>query len=291
MPIQFDKFDQQKVDRLKTHLEAQAQKGSPKFYEIFVDSLKAVQKTDEPMEFDGYENYMTADTSQIKIVIYNSGISPRNDQYVFSMKAKNPQEALEMGLDGVSFKMLTKNELCELKANRENHLAESHIIQELKEDIEDLNTEIDEKDSYISLLEKGIEKAKANGNKIGGINLGTALMEGLEGLLRKNTHIIAKVPALEGFAKLIDEDTQQQHALSSPVEDTEVSFTKKTSSASESPALTESETHFLSLFRQLQKTFTEQEIYNVIEILDRLSLDKKQIAPVLVLLEDKANKA
>lgn len=286
MPIQFDKFDQQKVDRLKTHLEAQAQKGHPKFYEIFVDSLKAVQKTDEPDEFDGYENYLTADSSQIKIVIYSSGTSPRNDQYVFSMKAKNPQEALEMGLDGVSFKMLTKNELCELKANRENHLAESQVIQELKEEIEDLNAEMDEKDSYIALLEKGIEKAKANGNKIGGINLGTALMEGLEGLLRKNTHILAKVPALEGFAKLIDEDTQQQHALSSPVEDTEVSFTKKTVE-NENSSLTESETHFLALFRQLQKTFTEQEIYSVIEILDRLSLDKKQIVSVLALLEDK----
>ncbi len=289
MPIQFDKFDQQKVDRLKTHLEAQAQKGNSKFYEIFVDSLKAVQKTDEPDEFDGYENYMTADTSQIKIVIYNSGTSPRNDQFVFSMKAKNPQEALELGLDGVSFKMLSKNELSELKTNRENHLAESQVIQELNEDIEDLNKELDEKDSYISLLEQGIEKAKANGNKIGGINLSTVLAEGLEGLLRKNTHIIAQVPALEGFAKLIDQDTQQQQGVSTPTVEAEVSFTKKTAGTSEGSALTESETHFLSLFRQLQKTFTEQEIYTVIEILDRLSLDKKLIAPVLVLLEEKSN--
>ena len=69
MPIQFDKFDQQKVDRLKSHLEAQAKRSSAKFYEIYVDGLKAVQKTDDPNDFEGYEDYMTAETKEIKIVL------------------------------------------------------------------------------------------------------------------------------------------------------------------------------------------------------------------------------
>lgn len=288
MPIQFDKFDQQKVDRLKVHLEAQAQKGNPKFYEIFVDSLKAVQKTDDPNEFDGYENYMTADTRQIKILIYNTGTSPRNDQYVFSMKAKSSQEALEMSLDGVSYKMLTKHEVTELKSNRDKYLAESQIIQQLQTEIAGLNTELEEQNSYVELLEQGIEKAKANGNKIGGIDLSTLLMNGLDGLLRKNTHLIGKIAGLDGLAKIIDDDTQQQQLPSSPQQDTEATFTKKTNAT---PALTESEVHFLELFRELQKSFTEQEIFDVIEILDRLSQNKKQIEPILELLENKTPSA
>jgi hypothetical protein len=287
MPIQFDKFDQQKVDRLKIHLEAQAQKGHPKFYEIFVDNLKAVQKTDDPSEFEGYEDYMTSGTGQIKILIYNSGISPRNEQYVFSMKAKNPQEALEMGLDGVAL-MLTKNELSELKFNRDKQVAESQLVQQLNAEIEKLNAELQEQSNYVDLLEQGIEKAKANGNKIGGIDLGVILTEGLNGFVRKNTHLIGQIAGLDGIAKIIEQDTIQQQLPPAQQENAEVSFTKKTAT-NQSPVLSEDETHFLSFFTEIQKNCNEQEICEVIEILHRLSQDKNQIEPVIELLNQSGN--
>lgn len=294
MPIQFDKFDQQKVDRLRTHLEAQAEKGQSKYYEVFVDGLKAIQKTDDPREFDSYENYMTADTNEIRIVIYNSGVSPRNDQYVFSRKARNPQEALEIGLDGVSFKMLTKQDLYELKSNREKQLAESQRIQALNAEIADLKTKQEEQALYVSELEGAVERAKANGNKIGRINIGDAIMLGLEGFVRNNTKLIARVPALEGIALAIEQDneersrSQQAEKNVSQQEATEATFTKKTSS--NDVVLSEDETHFLSLFRELQKKFTEQELFNVIEILDRLSQDKTILDEMLELLESSNEK-
>ena len=89
MPIQFDKFEQSKIDRLKNHLSTLADKNKAKFYEIIVDGLKAVPKTDEISDFDAYEDYITKDTEQIKIVIYNTALSPRNDQYVFILQAKD----------------------------------------------------------------------------------------------------------------------------------------------------------------------------------------------------------
>ncbi len=291
MPIQFDKFDQTKIDRLENHLKSQAEKGTAKFYEIFVDNLKAVLKTDEPKDFEGYVNYMTEESKQIKIVIYNSGNSPRNDQYVFSIPAKSPQEALELGLDGVALRMLSKNEISELKFNRDLKLAESQAIQELNEDIDKLEAEIEEKDKYITILENGIEQAKANGNKLGGIDLSLVVSKGLEGFIRNNTKIISQVKGLEGVAKLIDEDTlKQQGESESPEEPTQVSFTKKSNSQHASK-LTEVETQFLGLFHELQKKFNEQEIYEVIMILDLLSQNKEQVKPVLQLLEDKTPNA
>src|SRR6478736_2825254 len=101
MPIQFDKFDQNKVDSLKNHLKMMAEKEKAKFYEIYVDNLKAVPKTDEPAEFDSFEDYLTADSEQVKIVIYNTSSSPRNDQYVFLLKARNRDEATTLGLSGL----------------------------------------------------------------------------------------------------------------------------------------------------------------------------------------------
>lgn len=300
MPIQFDKFDQQKVNRLKAHLDSQAEKGSPKFYEIFIDSLKAVQKTDDPKEFEGYEDYMTSETQELKIIIYNSGASPRNDKYVFSMKAKSPQEALEMGLDGTAFKLFNKAELEELKLNRDKQVYELEVVKELKEEIADLQKDLDEKEAYILQLEDGILKAKANGNKLGGVDLGEALMHGFELLIRNNTKYIKKIPSLEGIADMIDEDTnRKQIASTETTPATEVTFHKKpdanqntqTNSNTPTQQLSDEEKWFLDLFKIMQTNFSEEELADVIEILDVMSKNKHLIEAVLKLVENSNNEA
>ena len=71
MPITHDNYDQLKIDKLKHYLEDMTAKGHAKPYEIFVDSLKVVPKTEDPKEFDNYEYYMNDDTEKIRIQIYN----------------------------------------------------------------------------------------------------------------------------------------------------------------------------------------------------------------------------
>lgn len=281
MPIQMiDVFSQQKVDRLKTHLESMAEKGKAKFYEIYVDSMQAVPKTDDPKEFEGYEDYMTPDTHGLKILIYNSGNSPRNDKYMFSMKAKTQEEAFDMGLSGLGYKSYSTKDLDQLRLEREKKLKEHIEVHDLKKEIKDLNAELDEKEQYIQKLEAGIEKAKANGNKIGGMHIGEIVSVALEGMVRRNTHLIAQVPALEGLAGIIDKDNDRPAAIQQP--DAEVSFQKKSESG---PALSEQDKEFLALFKEIQRHFTETEIGQIIEMLEALSKDKTKISPVLELLQ------
>lgn len=282
MPIQFDKFDQQKIDRLKSHLESMATKGQAKFYEIYVDALKAVPKTDNPSEFEGYEDYMTADTNQIKVVVYSSGQSPRNDQYVFAMKAKNGEEAFDMGLNGIAFRGFTTSELKSIKEQRDRKALDNLQIQELKSEIGELNAELDEKETYITQLENGIEAAKANGNKIGNVHIGEIVSVALEGLVKRNTHILAQVPGLDGLAGLIEKENQP--AVQQPA--TEVTFKKKDQSDS-TPQLTEHQKEWLALFGEIQRHFSQSEIEQVIELLEALSKDKSKINPVLELVTDK----
>ena len=97
MPITHDNYDQLKIDKLKHYLEDMTAKGHAKPYEIFVDSLKVVPKTEDPKEFDNYEYYMNDDTEKIRIQIYNSNLSPRNDQYCFYVK----QHKQDKGLNGL----------------------------------------------------------------------------------------------------------------------------------------------------------------------------------------------
>lgn len=289
MPIQFDTFDQQKIDRLKSHLETQAKKGYPKFYEIFVDSLKAVPKTDEPAEFEDYENYMTANTYQVKVVIYNSGNSPRNDQYVFSLNAKNSKEALDIGLDGVPLQMLTKTDLIDLKTKRDNYLAESQQIKELREEVDGLEKELESREEYITVLENAIERAKANGNKIGGMDIGQVLGSGVDYLLKNNAKSLSEIPGLGGivsmFSKTADSDKLENPA---PSEQAQASFTKKSTEADVQPSsegLTEEEKQLLILFKNIRKNFEEEEFFDLLEVIDRLSINREHLPKVLSILK------
>lgn len=295
MPVQFDKFDQQKVDRLKAHLEAQQQRGTPKYYEVYVDNLKAVQKTDDPSEFEGYENFLTESTRQIKIVIYNSGASPRNDQFVYNMQAQTTQQALEMGLDGLP-SLYSKNELAQLKEDRELKLAESNRIKELTNQVGELQSELSQVNEYVSILESGIAEAKANSNKLGGLDLGVAIAEGLNGLIRKNTHLLSRINGLDGVAKLIEADTKLQSLPPAPPENAEVSFTKKNvqndenntqSSVNAPPVLDEQEQQFLGLMNILRETLNELEIFQIISIMDVLKDEPKKIPEILASLQNK----
>lgn len=278
MPIQFDNFDQQKVDRLKNHLVAMAGKGKAKHYEIFVDALRAVPKTDEPSEFDGYEDYMTPDTEQIKICIYNTALSPRNDQYVFVVKARNRDEATHLGLSGTPAKSFSRNSMSEWRENMERKDAQSMEISTLKKENAELRRELAESEEYADQLAAAVEAAKANGNKIGGVHIGEVLSVALEGLVRRNTHLIAQIPAVSGLAGLIEKDNNKTAEL--PQENKEVSFKKKEAVFSE-PALTQQEKEFISLFQELQKLFTPDEITQIIELLDEMSKDKSMLVDVL----------
>lgn len=285
MPIQFDNFDQQKIDRLKNHLVAMAAKNHAKHYEIFVDALKAVPKTDEPSEFEGYEDYMTPDTEQIKIVIYNTAASPRNDQYVFLLKARNREEATNLGLSGMPIKTFSRNSASEWRETQERKTAEAMEILALKKENSELRKELEESEEYADTLAAAVEDAKENANKIGGVHLGDVLSVALEGLVRRNTHIIAQIPAAAGLAGLIEKDNNKPVA---PQEAAEVSFKKK-DTATSLPALSAEEREFVNLFHELQKHFDENEIGQVMEILDAFSKDKTQLQPVLQLIQEGAS--
>lgn len=283
MPIQFDNFDQQKVDRLKSHLVAMAEKGKAKHYEIFVDALKAVPKTDEPSEFDGYEDYMTADTEQIKICIYNTASSPRNDQYVFLIKARNREEATNLGLNGMPVKTFSRNSVSEWREAQDRKTAEGLEILSLKKENAELRRELAESEEYADTLASAVEAAKANGNKIGGVHWGEVLSVAFEGIVRRNTHIIAQIPAVSGLAGIIEKDNNRTEL---PQENAEVSFKKKETATHNEPALTTEEKEFVKLFHELQKHFTEDEIGQVMQILDAFSKDKSQLQPVLELVQE-----
>jgi len=281
MPIQFDNYQQSKVDRLRQHLETAASKGRPLFYEIQVDGLKAIPRTDNIEDFDSHEDYLNADSRELRVIIYGSEKSKRNEQYVFAVQARNTKEAVEMGLNGFgnSYTAKTISEL-QRKQNQGERLQWDY--EKLQEEYEKAKANLQEAEQYAELVEKELEEYKA-GVKKEEMKWGNILSFVGEGILKRNAHLLARIPGAEGLAGIIEDDNKRLQTNSEPVGETTVSAG---SSASE---LSEEEQHFIDLFGQLQNVFTDDEMNQIMELLILFSKDKSQLQTVCELLLPKDN--
>jgi hypothetical protein len=252
MPVTNDNYDQLKIDKLKHFLEAQAEKGQAKSFEIFVDNLKVVARTEDPKDFDSYEFYMNEDTEKIRILIYNSNLSPRNDQYCFMVQRNKVEKPL--------------NGLGEIEGIIQEKLAardREHEMNKLREELETTKEELSETEEYAEKLEKEIEYLKENKFKLGNINIGELASVALEGIVRRNPQMLTKLPGGEALAGIIEQDNRdKEKILSQPSgPEPQVSFQKETTSE-----ITEEEKRHLAYLRKLEQSFNKEqaEMFNAV---------------------------
>jgi hypothetical protein len=253
MPVTNDTYDQLKIDKLKHFLEAQAEKGQAKPFEVFVDNLKVVSKTDDPKEFDNYEFYMNEDTEKVRILIYNSNLSPRNDQYCFQVQKSVGNTKSLNGLGEV------ENMIQEKLAARDRE----HEMNRLKEELEATKLELEESEEYADQLEKEIQYLKDNKFKLGNINIAEFTAAMLEGFVRKNPQMLTKFPGGEALAGFIQQDNlEKERLLSQPQQpEPKVDVQKETA-----PEITEGEKLQLSVLRKIEQTFSKEqaEMFNAV---------------------------
>ena len=265
MPISNEKYDQLKIDRLKHFLQNMADKGQAKPYEIFVDSLKVVPKTDDVKDFDNFEFYMNEDTEKVRILIYNSNLSPRNDQYCFYVQENKVGKPLNgLGdLDGIIQEKLAARD-------------REYEFNKLKEDYEKAKGELDEAEEYIEELEEKLALATNDKHKIKNLDL-VDLAGGLIGRWAENNPQLLQY-GLSGLA-----GGQKQVATSSPEGETEVSFKKK----EDTTEPTQTEKQYLQFIDQLRHSLSEEQFHIIMHIIDRLTKEPEQIQPVAELLNIK----
>lgn len=275
MPVTNDTYDQLKIDKLKHFLEAQAERGQAKPFEIFVDNLKVVSKTEDPKEFDSYEFYMNEDTEKVRILIYNSNLSPRNDQYCFMVqKNLNANKSLN-GLGEV------ENIIQEKLAARDRE----HEMNRLKEELEATKQELEETEDYAEKLEKELQYLKENKFKLKNIDIGELASVALEGIVRRNPQFLTKIPGVgQSLAGFIEQDNKEQEARflqKPPQPETTATFQKKEVSE---PQFSETEIRQLAFLNQLTENFDDKQIETFNIVLGKLAADPsklKEIATVL----------
>jgi len=271
MPVRTDKYTPAKIERIRQVLVSHTEAGNPKDYEIFVDGLKIVDRTDDVEQFDLYADFIDGDTESIAISIYN-GASPRNDKHIFYLKEKTA----EQGLNGVNVDQRIEEKITAEKRNWE--------FERLEEKNSGLEKTIEEKDEYIGELETAIDDLQTKKFHLGNLNLGELSSVVLEGFIRRNPQMLAKLPGGEALAGIIEADNEEQangQPPQQPAEDAEVSIEEDTPGEA---TLSEEEKGLLVFIKQLQDKFDQPQLIKVMEILDLLAEDHTLIEPTFQFL-------
>jgi hypothetical protein len=252
MPVTNDLYDQLKIDKLKHYLESQAEKGQAKPFEIFVDNLKVVSKTEDPKEFDSYEFYMNEDTEKVRILIYNSNLSPRNDQYCYMVQRNKSEKSLNGfgDIEGIIQDKLSARD-------------REHEMNKLREELDAAKEELEETEQYAEKLEKEIEHLKQNKFKLGNINLGELASVALEGIVRRNPQMLTKLPGGDALAGIIEQDNREKEKLIAESSAPESAVRVEKDPSNE---ITDEEKRHLAYLRKLEQSFNREqaEMFNAV---------------------------
>ncbi len=280
MSIQANKMNQVEINRIQTLIEQAKEDNEVIEYEIIVDGLPAVKRTDSPERFSNYQRCVTPTTTYIRIILYY-GKSNNSNAFEFWLKAVDDDEALDMSLGSTvaaTKKSYTEKEREELLKNRKTKDTLAEENEKLKKELTDLKAEREEREKYIARIEEGIEKTKSKEYKQK-FELGEIISLSLESYLKRNAQHFRGIPILSGLAGLDDTEQTQEQPQG------EATFRKKGDPAPEQPlTLTEEQKEFLRFFSDLQKLFSAQEMVQIFSILDALSRDKTKIQTVLELV-------
>jgi len=255
MPVSHQKYDQFKIDKLKHYLEDMTGKGQPRLYEIFVDSLKVVPKTEDLTQFDSYEQYMDEDTEKVRILVYNSNLSPRNDQFCFVVQPGRSDKA--MGALG-EIDTIVQEKL----AARDRE----HAMEALHKELDEARTQLREAEDEVAHLHQELEVVRTGRERkqIKGIEFMSIL---LEGFVRRNPQLLQKIPGGEALAGLIEQDNQEKLApLPEPLPG--ASFRKKEDTTS---GLSPEQARYIETLRQLEAHFLQPDLETVMQILGRFT--------------------
>lgn len=281
-----EKYDLVKIERLKHHLESAAEKGRPKFYEVYVDNLKAVDKTCDPDVFDEYLVYMCEDTRMVKVLIYTSTETcPRNDKFIYTVTSAEKEREEKR-----------KGELSGLEVEEKIHAVvqqerEKMATELLKKELQETKEELEEAESYIDELEKKLSEAKST-KAVQKENLGEVVSLALESMIRRNSHLLSGIPLVgQGLAGAVEQDNKRLEGVSqtpSLGEEAKVSFKRVRSDEppTSKESISEEDKQTLDYFQSVRQAFTEPELIQVLEIIAVLSNQKESIPSVLELLKE-----
>lgn len=263
--VEREKYSAQKINKLKDYLQRNSEIGKSIEYEIIVDGLKAVQRTNDPEHFDLHETLIDTETRSIEIIFYK-GSSNHNERRLYWLKEENSRES---GLNGIDIESRIHEELDKTKKQWELDLLKQQN-QELTEELQELEQELEQ-------TQKQLQEIIAKQSPLNGI-LGEVGSSFVESFIRRNPQLLSALPGATALAG-VSEDNQTKPTGSDETGEASISFKRKSNDAS--PSISEEDQAAITFVNQLKTQFQKLEFDKIILILEAFAKDKSKIDTIL----------
>jgi hypothetical protein len=252
-----EKYDPMRVEKQQEYLRLYSEKGRPIDYEVIVDGLKAVRRTNDPEDFMDYQRFIGADTKTVEVVFF-TGTSNNHDRYIFTLSEEKE------GLNGLEIDARIAEQVDRQKRDWQ--------YASMEKENSDLKREVAELEKEIEQLEADHKALQDQQSPFKGL-LGDLGSTFVESFIRRNPAIMKSIPGGEALSGLINVPDKAQENSS----EGSVSFRPRNDSAQ----LTEDQQAAVSFVEQLKIQFTKPEFDRVVTILQALADDKQRIEVVI----------
>lgn len=284
---QTNPYNDVKLSQFKMWLHDMATKGEEKHFEVYVNDVKVVPRTNKIEQIDDHKAYLEDTTETVKVFVYNTENSNRYIQFIFFIEKKKPIEHVETINAPQQPQSLSGIEL----ENRINERLTAALAQErerwqndlMKREFETCKKDLADAEEYIEDLEKQLSHYKSKKLHWGDVNLGDVASVIVEGMVKRNPHWVAKLPGGDALAGLIATEATTENGTAEVVEN-EVVFKKKTPAED---GLSEEVKAQLGFLKQLETHFNQEQLDKIMLILQSFVETPKNIETVFELLEIK----
>ena len=163
-------YNSENLNWLKLWLDDMKSQGHPKFFEILVDGMRVIYKTNNLERFNEYLNWINDTSKSMRVMVYNTENSHRSQ--VFEFRTKNY-------IDGVSEKLYPtrQRKLSEDEINKRVQLAveekqRKQAFADLQKQNKDLTKRLEDAEEYIQKQESELNTFKS---KKGGLDFESLL--------------------------------------------------------------------------------------------------------------------
>ena len=157
-------YNDVKLSQFKMWLHDMNDKGEGKYFEVYVDDVKVVPRTNRIESLDDHKVYLDDTTETVKVFTYNTENSNRYQQFTFYMEKKKNSELpiqtqtpIQQGLSGIELENKINERLMQtLSVERERWQTDL-----LKRDYETCKKKLTEAEDYIDELEEKLNVYKS----------------------------------------------------------------------------------------------------------------------------------
>lgn len=256
------------LNRFERLLNQDAAGGRPTQYEVRLDGLPVIRRTDDPARFAGVLDDIDLNgTKAVEVRLYQ-GDSQHNHRHLILLERNSaarpaPEAQPLAGLE----------ERFEARL-REQRAAWEH--EQLLRDHKALQAEHDELREYADDIEAELREYRAKRLHLGRIDLvevGGAL---LEGFVRRNPHVLSHVPGGEALAGALLAAPPPAPPQAQQQQDAAATVSRKAA-----PQASEAEMEFLNVVRRMQSRLSGEQFIQALSVLDALARHPSRIEATL----------